>query len=437
MGLQLLDCPLELILQILSRCDIASVLALGETCRYLHDIGSDASVWLALAQNLQHRNIIESGGEGDGDLRALSGAELKQRIQRLVLGPESWSPPSAQPRVAGESADTFQPRIGRRIVLHPSVRNGPGILTRENAAVLTPSGRFALFRNWYRLECWEVSTDRLVWLYDAEHGPLGEIESGKVLQFAVDELGGADAGTLRILQCVQTFAAQRENHLEVLEIDTQSWTHTILFSWRVPDTADDNPFHRPFFVGDIAVVGSSTVFGDAIVLICDCKSGSRSSYILPEVGVRSSYILLEGTHPLWSVIPKFLVFKVYQALPRNGGDKSESEALYVYETSHLLNGNGIQDLTLMSPVAYHVIPQLVSTSIDQLSVHPDPLRAVRFRVWVHASGQSESAPSYLHRYTLDLSAAGGHSVALHHVLGTLLHLRRIWRPQTQGVGPWN
>jgi hypothetical protein len=60
---------------------------------------------------------------------------------------------------------------------------------------LLPSGRYVLFNNWKRLECWDVVHDRLVWKHKAS------FEDAWVLEFAADEIEG---DSLVIMICMRT-----------------------------------------------------------------------------------------------------------------------------------------------------------------------------------------------------------------------------------------
>lgn len=151
----------------------------------------DKHVWLALAKDLKARHFLEETDR----LHELATSELITLIKRLVKGPDSWSPsyPSA-------------PVIARQQIFHPVIKLGPGILVWENEVKLLPGGKYALFNNWHRLECWNIAQDKLVW----EHDSQWPCTNGKpsVLEFAVDLVDDGEAAV--ILICQRSYEAQRK-----------------------------------------------------------------------------------------------------------------------------------------------------------------------------------------------------------------------------------
>jgi hypothetical protein len=56
----------------------------------------------------------------------------------------------------------------KRIVLHPEIFQGPAMspfADKWNMSKLLPGGKYVLFLNSVRLECWSVLEDRLVWTH--------------------------------------------------------------------------------------------------------------------------------------------------------------------------------------------------------------------------------------------------------------------------------
>jgi hypothetical protein len=74
----------------------------------------------------------------------------------------------------------------RRIVLHPKIAHGPAMWPfthRLNHSKLLPGGKYVLFLNSARLECWSVFEDRRVW----KHTP--SMNHTSVHDFEVEMVG--------------------------------------------------------------------------------------------------------------------------------------------------------------------------------------------------------------------------------------------------------
>lgn len=108
------------------------------------------------------------------DLRDLSVLELVDLAKRTAQGPETWSPQS-------------DPIISRKIVLHPNIPHGDGILYWENEAKLLPGGKWVLFSKWQCLECWNVAEDKLVWTHRSE------LEDANLVEFSAELVDGGQA----------------------------------------------------------------------------------------------------------------------------------------------------------------------------------------------------------------------------------------------------
>ncbi|KAF7349488.1 hypothetical protein MSAN_01739100 [Mycena sanguinolenta] len=182
--LLLSDLPADIIFSIFACCDIASVVSVSQTCRCLYALAFEKSVWLALLDDLRRRCILDRNCTPN--LETLSTAEMIEVVKRLMTGPQTWTP--------GEFDSVAE--ISRKITLHPAITlAGAG----DNTAKLLGSGRYILFTNSFRLQCWSVAEDRLIWTYTS----IGDLdpEDIEVQAFAAEE---TDAN-LTIMVCIQTF----------------------------------------------------------------------------------------------------------------------------------------------------------------------------------------------------------------------------------------
>jgi hypothetical protein len=173
--------------------------------------------------SLVQRRFIDSRPEGDY-LKNLTTVQLISLVERLLCGPKlkTWADsdtdsPESRLRRTMNLLKKFVRRFvhkpakkphsapveSRRIVLHPKITTGPGILHWENKAKLLPGGKYVLFQNWSRLGCYNVFEDRLVW----EHTP--SMDRATVLEFEA-ELVEDDRAV--VLTCQRTWSHPRKKY---------------------------------------------------------------------------------------------------------------------------------------------------------------------------------------------------------------------------------
>lgn len=154
-----------------------------QTCRLMHALAFSRSAWLVLVKDLQRRFIMEA----DINVSDLSMQELIDLVKRIISGPETWS--------FGLAC-----QVSRRVVLHPGFLDGA--LTGASEAKLLPDGRYVLFKNRDRLECWDVVRDTLVWRH------VSAIANHSVIRFAAQTHPAKRGDSLLLLICGES----REDH---------------------------------------------------------------------------------------------------------------------------------------------------------------------------------------------------------------------------------
>ncbi|KAF7353471.1 hypothetical protein MSAN_01536500 [Mycena sanguinolenta] len=221
----------DVIFSIFAFCDISSVISASETCRYLHSLAFDKSVWLGLLDNLRRRSILDR----TVDLGTLSVAEMIGIVQQLITGPKTWSPLNVwNPRV----------EVSRKITLHP--RSEPGLPRLPYKAQLLPSGRYVLFAARSILECWNVAEDRQVWKYTS----VIDSEFVRATDFAAEE---TDTESVNIVVGVRTSPHQK-TWVEIVNLNLRTGTHNVLLVARAPDFPFSVPFFQPAILGALAAV---------------------------------------------------------------------------------------------------------------------------------------------------------------------------------------
>ncbi|KAJ6551439.1 hypothetical protein B0H19DRAFT_1073141 [Mycena capillaripes] len=363
--LSLHDLVEDVVLLILGECDIAGVIAVSETSKLLHHLAFERNVWFSLVSKLVQRRFIDSQPD-NGYLKDLSTEQLIDLVKKLLHGPKAW-------------ADIHPaPVESRRIVLHPKITTGPGILFWEtrNKAKLLPGGKYVLFLNRERLELWSVFEYRLVW----KHTP--NMDQASVLEFEA-ELVEDDRAV--ILTCQRTRADPRKHFVEISILDLKSGVSTLKLVSRAPDSEADNPYTGCTLCGDVVAV---YLYRARQLLLVNWRTSSRVVLRLTTDGADGF------SHDCRvAIVPDHLVLTLpdnsrpYKDKPRPhqlalcpfGSFKSWEPTDSEKEPSlHV----AVADLPIRSA---HIIPLAGSPSQNQsLWVFESPLQRGRFKVWVHS-----------------------------------------------------
>ncbi|KAJ7887593.1 hypothetical protein B0H14DRAFT_3721321 [Mycena olivaceomarginata] len=206
----------DVLIVILIECDVAGVLALSEvgfrrsdqltlltvgsprqTSRFFHHLALTNTVWHSLVTELVQRGFIDRRSD-DEDLKDLSTEQLIGIVKRMLHGPKAWAdiPSKPSPVVARRPWNLSRESVrkpaveaaaplgeAKRIVLHPEIAQDPmpPFLDIWDRSKLLPGGKYVLFLNSARLECWSVFEDRLVW----KHTP-STMDHTSVIGFEVE-----------------------------------------------------------------------------------------------------------------------------------------------------------------------------------------------------------------------------------------------------------
>ncbi|KAJ7149626.1 hypothetical protein C8R46DRAFT_1198640 [Mycena filopes] len=348
------ELPADVVFSIFLYCDIASVVLVGQTCRYLHDLAFHPSVWLALLQDLKRRFILSDAVSPN--LEEASTSELINVARRLLWGPDTWSPTSAG----------FTPEVAQRITLHPTE-----IHNWQNEARLSPSGRFVLLCKWGTLECWDVGADRMTWRY---------LSGSEFLVFAVDEV--VDDDKLVIMTCESTYSGPRTHCIQIIELYPRSGADSNLLKVSCP-TPPHSAFMRPVICGGVATVALS--WRQNLLLVLDWKA--QSAFVVCTPDTQSNVA---------DIIPGHLILQTL-----NTGDGSTY--LYLIDLRDALRTYGVPlnllnvDAFPFNSVELNQLPKILtqevvtpraerSSSAEQrLYAHARPLHRDAYRIWVHSA----------------------------------------------------
>ncbi|KAF7352317.1 hypothetical protein MVEN_01195400 [Mycena venus] len=367
--LRLHDLVEDVLILILTECDVADVLALSATSKFLHSLVFTNTVWYPLVTKLVHRGFIDSGPD-DGYLKDLSPTQLIELVKRIIRGPKSWSEQSESSSVkktvrravkilrklARKSPVDATLVESRRIVLHPEIATGPAMRYWHNKPKLLLGGNYVLFRNLSRLECWSVFEDRLVW----KHKP--SMAGVHLLEFNAELVEDHRAV---ILTCQRTWPPPAKNFVELSTLDLNTGVSNLELVGRVPDSDYGRPYDDCVVCGDIVVVYFFTL--DRVLLI-NWRTNSR--------------VLVSTDKPPITFIPGYLVFvrgscdeyrlAVYPlaSLPWEPNDAAEKPSFHIQAA----------DLSIDVRDSISLPGELGGTRVW---VYESPLQRGKFRVLFH------------------------------------------------------
>ncbi|KAF7352319.1 hypothetical protein MVEN_01195600 [Mycena venus] len=299
-NLSLHDLVEDVLVLILAECDVADVVAISVTNKYFHHLALSSAVWYPLVMKLAQRGFINSGPD-DENVKDLSIEQLIGLVKQMLRGPKSWtdtySESSPAEKTVRRAANLFKkfvrkPRLAsvpllesRRILLHPMTSTGPGISHWYNKQKLLPGGKYLLFKNWIRFECWSVFEDKCIW----------SMGSVCVLEFNAELV---EDDRIVIVACQRTWAHPPKHFAEITTLNLKTGVSNSEVVSRVPGCtwADDNTYDCAV-CGDIAAV--YFLWSDEVLLI-NWRTNSRI-LVLPDpsliaMALAPGYLFLSLRH---------------------------------------------------------------------------------------------------------------------------------------------
>ncbi|KAJ7270247.1 hypothetical protein C8J57DRAFT_305999, partial [Mycena rebaudengoi] len=150
LALKLEDLAEDILCLILVLCDIYTVLSLPRVNKSLRRIAYSKQIWIYLIDDLAARGLIDL--PHDCPLQEYSTAELMDEVQRIVLGPKTWSRPT---RAA--------PIISREFRI---LSSRPDAQQRFFSVQLLPGGTHLVVEYTSRIELWHVATSAVIWFLE-------------------------------------------------------------------------------------------------------------------------------------------------------------------------------------------------------------------------------------------------------------------------------
>ncbi|KAJ6465020.1 hypothetical protein C8R45DRAFT_1174387 [Mycena sanguinolenta] len=354
-ALLLSDLAPDVIFSIFACCDISSVVSISQTCRYLHDLAFDKSVWLGLLDNLRRKSILDRCCS----LETLSTDEMIGLVRHIITGPQTWSP--LDPEGVAE--------VSREITLHPTPSED------EYVAELLPSGRYVLFTDWTALGCWSVADDELVW----RHTPAIDSEHFGIEAFAAEEMEGSAV----IMVCVRTHPPNGDpiNYVEMIDVDFRTGAHSRLLAARAPGPAFGIRFARPVLRGELAAVE----LGQDTFMVVNWRT--------------QSYFILQHQNLPIALLPHHIMLMTdSNSLARQQIHLIANETLHVYWAPTIRVG--LEGPAEFCPVSAEDIPKLAifehadEQSGDEMYVYENPIQDGDYRVWIRGASDAANLSCY-------------------------------------------
>ncbi|RDB26462.1 hypothetical protein Hypma_006030 [Hypsizygus marmoreus] len=344
----------DVVLKVLTFCDIYTVLTASQASKRLHALAFSKSTWLALLSYLHQRSTIDLPPDERLDAYTTSG--LIDLVKHIIQGPQSWLPTSA--------AHNPGPTLSHQIILKPEIQLGPGILFWENEPQLLPGGRFVVFQNSGKLECWSVALRELIWTY---HSDMERYRVDTFTAETVDE--GRRAVILIGIRVYED--GPRKNLIEVVNLDLVTGTSRSLLRKRAPDTSHDNPFYRFHVQGDYAIVG---MHHTEWIMIIQISTTTKRTF-----NISNMYCDMD-------LIPGYLILSTLRT-------KSESSSVLdvrLWPIETLLEAPDGALIDSIAPLATEPIElNALNASVTfRLSAHLSPLRTDQSILWVLVSSLS-------------------------------------------------
>ncbi|KAJ6472465.1 hypothetical protein C8R45DRAFT_1217758 [Mycena sanguinolenta] len=344
------DLDPDTIFSIFACCDISRVVSTGQTCRYLHKLAFDRSVWHGLLLDLQRRSILDQNCTPN--LETLSTDEMIAAVRRLITGPHTWSPSNL-----GFAA---VPEVSKKITVHCAIRVAADF--KSLSVRLLPSGRYILWNNSNGVECWSVAENRLVWT-DAS------VKDDWVQQYTADD---TDTNSLIIMICSRS-NADLLIRTEIVSVDVHSGTHNPVFKLvsRISHS-DQGVFMHAIIRGPIAAV----CFQHSRFMIVDWRA--------------QSYVIFKCQHSVsLALVSRYILVKTADRSKIEG--KSQIQ-LISYDALHgrwtpMPETDVIVEFLPLLLEDTPTLSTLEDTDVGQyladVDVYESPVKEGEYRVWIY------------------------------------------------------
>ncbi|KAK7062248.1 hypothetical protein R3P38DRAFT_2834265 [Favolaschia claudopus] len=376
-----LDALVEDVLNlIVSYCDVAGVVALSGTSKYLHRLASRKSVWLDLVWHLRRRGYINRQLDYE-DLKSLPTQQLVGLVKRAVHGPQTWASMTSEPtppafsRATRRAVNIFRkllrwdppplsPPISHYVVLHPEMQVP---WYRDSTAKLLPGGTHVFVASLNRLDSLSVAEDRLIW----RHSPLQFEHQTRISDHDVCLLED-ERVVIAICQLTQTHS--QPNFIEIFTLDLATNVANKELSSTIP--------------GDLSSDCYCEVCGDIVAVRFRYSPTHLVTVLLINWRMASSIFLADDCLISLALAPGYLVMSFLDSLAGNQLAAIPLKAIIAWRPyGSDFPGPPPTKVAELATDTYDSIRLNIHSLLGphrSLWVYESPLHPGRFKVWLHA-----------------------------------------------------
>ncbi|RDB16164.1 hypothetical protein Hypma_003333 [Hypsizygus marmoreus] len=358
----------DILVTILTLCDIQSVLTSSQTSRHFHSLAFSKHVWLAIVSDLHQRSFIDL--PPGKSLEDHTTDDLVDLVKRMILGPRSWR--------AQTNSNVLFPTVDHQIILESLSSNADTLHWSLNEAQLIPGGKCLVYQHSGTLECFSIESRNRIWSYKSTWETQLSNAHYKVGRFAVETVDDGQGAILLIGVYDDGLAANTRVKFVRLFI---AWCaglirlSTTLLTDSVPNTGTHIMSIEFSIQGDYAFASS----GQDFALLYRLSTGTKKRIQVP---ARHAINLVSG-HLI--LLTKKETFPPPQFVMR----------LWSMDALVELDDNASIDTVSPRLTTTILVPTYdINSSITfELSASSSPLREDLAVIWVHIS---LSDPSYTH-----------------------------------------
>ncbi|KAJ7220974.1 hypothetical protein C8J57DRAFT_1482519 [Mycena rebaudengoi] len=338
----LADLDVDILYIILRLCDVYTLLSMAQVNRSFERIARAKHIWIFLIRDLSARRLIDL--PHNRPLQDYSTAQLIEEVKRLVVGPKTWSRPSASTVSRKISIPRSTIEIGRR----PELKLLPG---GTYLAVIYLDGAQLL----------HVPSQTVIWRLQSD-------DFGHPLF----ELSDDDTSALFL----STDAAHR---IKLIGIDLKTGDATELFTSEVP--------------GDTALMGGPVISGQFIIYDLAQSPWTHRYFVLANWRTDTIVVLkFEHLAIHWNRLELIAGYLLYTICPPFPSDRPRIELCPVEELfSRWPSNTSISledaiDSSHLPVIVMGELPFLHRNCMYNMTVYESPLRRDTYKVMIYHVG---------------------------------------------------
>ncbi|RDB14624.1 hypothetical protein Hypma_016569 [Hypsizygus marmoreus] len=273
----------DILVTILTLCNIQSVLTLSEASRHFHSLAFSKHVWLVIVSDLHRRGFIYL--PPGKSLEDYTTDDLVDLVKRMVLGPRSWR--------AQINSDVLFPIVAHQIILESFSSDAETSNWTLNEAQLIAGGKCLVYKHSGTLECLSMESRNRIWSYKSTWETQLSNVRYTVVRFAVETVDDGEGAILFIGVCDGGLAANTRAHLvEILHLNLITGLSTTLLTDNAPITSTLIIWLEFSIQGDYAF---ARLCSQDFVLLYRLSTGTKKKIKVPghyAIDLVSGYLVL-------------------------------------------------------------------------------------------------------------------------------------------------